>query len=371
MGRFVPSRMNMKRASSTDDANESCFHAIFQAFLPSCDLADARCQSRRQWTVLFVTWYRITLLLDLLLQVPPLYFAPLQGKMERKESCFHVKSLLASCDLAVCVCQTSLAWTGLSITWYRITLLLDLLLQVPPLHFPHLHGKMERASRVFSTGFLLVKLRSFRCAMPVETAVDSRLDHMDRYHFATGLVAPSRISAKCPTIKGRANSHDSSCCFQFLLPSCDLLMYASDVETAETGFSIRMYHRLFVLDVLLQVASAPNIQPSKVERICHDSSCCFQFLLSSCDLWMCAMAGETLRTVLSIRLCRRRFVLDLLLQLLPRSFPQHVKMVQLQSKRAIIVMGVGLLDSFVQCASWSTFATAVWFVSHRLPHDDA
>ena len=43
-----------------------------------------------------------------------------------------------------------------------MTLLLELLLQVPPRNFPQLRGKMERKRVVFPRDFPFAKLRSFR-----------------------------------------------------------------------------------------------------------------------------------------------------------------------------------------------------------------
>jgi hypothetical protein len=76
----------------------------FQTWLSSCNLSVYAKAVETQWTVLFVTSYRNTLLLELSLQLPPLCFPPLHGKMERKELCFHVISL-SSCDLSVAQCH--------------------------------------------------------------------------------------------------------------------------------------------------------------------------------------------------------------------------------------------------------------------------
>jgi hypothetical protein len=61
----------------------------------------------------------------------------------------------------------------------------------------------ESCSHVLFPG-LLVKLRSFRCAMPVEAATDSILNHMVSHHFATCIVAP------CPTNIKRASNERGS-----------------------------------------------------------------------------------------------------------------------------------------------------------------
>jgi hypothetical protein len=42
---------------------------------------------------------------------------------------------------------------------------------------------------------LVVKLRSFRCAMPVAFGMDSLVRHMDPHHFATGMLAPTPSTA--------------------------------------------------------------------------------------------------------------------------------------------------------------------------------
>jgi hypothetical protein len=48
---------------------------------------------------------------------------------------------------------------------------------------------------VFPRDFLVVKLRSFERAMPVEAAVNSLVRHMVLHDFATGLIAPSPTNA--------------------------------------------------------------------------------------------------------------------------------------------------------------------------------
>ena len=104
-GMVAPSRTNAKcTALPPIERKESCFHVI--SLLSSCDLAVCVCQSSLARTVLFDTWYHIPLLLKVLLQVHPLSIAPVTKNESAVVFPRNSQAFLPSCDLAVCKCQS-------------------------------------------------------------------------------------------------------------------------------------------------------------------------------------------------------------------------------------------------------------------------
>jgi hypothetical protein len=240
----------MHHTSTDDGAKRVVFSCDFPfvelqpcVLLSSCNLACA--SASRVWHGQSSpnTWYRIILLLKWLLQLPPLRFPPLHGKMERKESSFHV---IPFCQAAILPCAyASRVWHGQSSpnTWYRIILLLKWLLQLPPLRFPPLHGKMERKESSFH-------VIPFCQAAILPCAYASRVWH----------------GQSCST-----HSIASLCCWTFCSNSHQRQMYHTSTDGAKRVVLLR--------DFLCQAAI---FRVSNVSRVWQEESCPTHGITSTC-----------------------------------------------------------------------------------------
>jgi hypothetical protein len=179
---------------------------------------------------------------------------------------------------------------------------------------------------VFPCDFLIVKLRSFRCTMPVEAEVGSLVRHMVSHHFATGLVAPSPTT-EFSTASLENGAKRVALPRDFLLPSCDLSVCGCQPTRQWPVMFVTWYRITLLLELLLHVPPPCFPQQSKVDQIYRDFTCCFQAVFPKGDLALGAMAFETNVDIFVIAWSHIILLLEsLLLHLPPIRFPPPTKM---------------------------------------------
>jgi hypothetical protein len=148
------------------------------------------------------------------------------------------------CQAAIFPCthrSSRRQWTVIFITWSGITLPLESLLQLPPLYFAQLLGQMKRKRR-FQPRVPLAKLRSFRVRNGSRDDDGHHLCPVGPWIFHIEYYAPSPIIVDRAIIQDGANTPCLHVLFPTMtLPSCDLSVYASAVDTAVDS---RLYPRV-------------------------------------------------------------------------------------------------------------------------------